>query len=69
MIPAIIPPTAVTKMKFLKKKVLECLQATKDMEIGLLKPATTPLVISEVIIVVMLVYVDIGHTRIATIPL
>ena len=48
MIPAIIPPTVVTTMPLLKKKVLKCLWVMKYVDIGLLRPDTLPLVITEV---------------------
>ena len=69
MIPAIIPPTVVKTMKFMKKKVLKCIVVIKDAYIGQLIPYTLPLVIAEVIIVVMLVEVNIGHKRPDTLTL
>ena len=41
----------------------------EDVEIGILQPATLPLVVTEVTIVVMLVEVDIGYNRPSTLPL
>ena len=56
-------------MKFMKKKVLKCLRVIKNVDIGLLRPATLPLVIAEVIAVVRFVEVDLGHKRLAYLPL
>ena len=56
----ILPINVVTTMEFTKKKVLEYLQGMKDVDIGLLRPPTLPLVIAEV--------VEIGILRLATIP-
>ena len=56
-------------MQSLKNKVLNCLWVTKDVDIGLLRSATIHVVILEVIIVVILVEVNLGHKRPATIPL
>ena len=61
MIPAIIPPTILTMMKFPKKKILKCLWAMKDVDIGILIPATLHQIITEV--------VDIGLFRPSTITL
>ena len=70
-------------MKFPKKKVLKCLWVMKDVYIGLLIPATHPLLIAEevgicllipdtipfIITEDMLVDVDLGHKRPATLPI
>ena len=56
-------------MKFLMTKVLKFLWVMEYVDIGLLIPANLPFIIMEVIIVVMLVEVDIGHKRPATITL
>ena len=56
-------------MTFTKKKVLKCLWITKDVEIGLLVPATITLVIVEDVLVVMLLEVYLCHKRPATFPL
>ena len=70
MRPAIIPPTFVTTIvKLLKNKVLKFLSLMKDMDIGLLMPATLYQVISEDTIVLMFSYMDIGHKRSAILPL
>ena len=53
--PAILPPTIITTMKFLMTKVLRCFQVMEDVYIALLIPATIPIEIAEVIIVVMMV--------------
>ena len=65
----IIPPTVVTTIKFLNKKLLKCLRLIKDVEIGILIPAALPIVITEVIIVVILVDMHLGLKISATIPL
>ena len=49
--------------KVLKKKVFKCLQVSKDVEIGLLRLATLPQVIVDVVKVV-----DIGLLRPSTLP-
>ena len=41
----------------------------KDLDIGILIPANIPLVISENMIVVMLLEMDLGHKRLDTVPL
>ena len=55
IIPAIIPPTVVTTMKFMMTNFLKYLLVMEDVDIGILRSATLPLVTIEVIIVVMLV--------------
>ena len=45
MRPSIIPPTIVTILNFLKKKLLKCLQLMKDVGMGLLIPATLNIII------------------------
>ena len=53
--PAILIPAVITTAtKFLKEKVLKCLQMSKIMEIGLLIPAILPRVIVDVIKVVFI---------------
>ena len=88
MRPATITPTFVTMMmKLPKKKVLKCLWLMKYLDIGLLRPATLPQVITEVVyigilipatlplviledmIVVMLLEMDLGNKRPATVPI
>ena len=59
MIPDIILPTVVTTMPFLKKKVLKCLWVMKYMDIGLLRPDTIPLVITEVMGIGILILINI----------
>ena len=39
-----IPPNIVTKMIFMTMEVLQCMQVMEDVDIGLLRPATFPLV-------------------------
>ena len=56
-------------MKNFKKKVLKFLWVSKDVDIGLLRPATLSLVVVEYIVVVMLVEVGLGHKKPATLPL
>ena len=41
----------------------------EDVDIGLLRPATLPLTIAEVIILVMMVEADLGHKRPDTISI
>ena len=48
MRPSIITPTVITTMKCLNKKVLKCLWTMKEVDIGILRPATINQVISEV---------------------
>ena len=50
-------------------KGLKCIWVTEDVDIGLLRPATLPLAITEVIIVATMVEVDLGHKRPDTIYL
>ena len=71
MRPSIIPPKVVTKkMKFLMRNILKCLWEIKDVDIGILKTFTLPLVIAEDIIVLMLKgEVDLGQKRKDTIPI
>ena len=59
MIPYIILPTVVTTMPFLKKKVLKCIWVMKYMDIGLLRPDTIPLVITEVMGIGLLILINI----------
>ena len=66
---SIPPPTVVTTMEFLMKKLLKCLCVMEDVEIGLLRPATLPLTIAEVIILVKMIEVDLGHKRPSAISL
>ena len=50
IIPSILPPTVITtEIKFLNKKVLKCLWVSKFVNIGILRPATLPQVIFEVV--------------------
>ena len=58
---AILLPAVVTTMKLLVMKFLKCLLVMEYVDIGLLIPATLPISIAEVVIVVMLVEVDICH--------
>ena len=66
MRPDIIPPNVLNMIKFLKAKSLKCLRLIGDMDIGLLRPANIPLIIVEVVIIVVLVELDLGHKRPAT---
>ena len=59
MIPYIILPTVVTTMPSLKKKVLKCIWVMKYMDIGLLRPDTIPLVITEVMGIGLLILINI----------
>ena len=68
-ITAIIPPTVVTTMKFMMKQFFQCLWLMEDVCIGLLIPATLPLLIVEVSIVVMLVEVYLCHSIPSTLPI
>ena len=60
----IIYPTIVIVMVFMMTKVLECLWATEDVDIGLKRPSTLHLSIVEFIVLmikmVTMVEVDIG---------
>ena len=49
MIPDILPPTVLTTMEFMMIKVLTCLWVMEDVDIGILRPATLSLGITEVI--------------------
>ena len=69
MIPEILPPTVVRKIKSLKKKLFNCIRVMKYMDIGLLKPATLSLLIAEVVILDMLVEMDLDHNRPSTFTL
>ena len=69
MRPANIPLAVVTMMKIIMLKVFKCIWLMEDVYIGILRPFTIALIISEVIIVVMLVEVDIGHNIPATLPI
>ena len=66
MRPAILPPTIITRMIFVIMKVLNYLQVTEDVGIGLLIRANLTLAITEFIIVVPMVEVDLGIKRQAT---
>ena len=66
MRPAILPPTIITRMIFVIMKVLNYLQVTEDVGIGLLIRANLTLAITEFIIAVPMVEVDLGIKRQAT---
>ena len=61
MRPAIIPPTIVTAVEFLMKKVLKFRRMIEDVGICLLRPATLITKIAEVITVANMAEVDLGH--------
>ena len=56
-------------MEFLTTKVLKFLWVMDDVDIGILRPATFPLAIVEVIIVLMIPEVDLVHKIPATLYL
>ena len=69
VIPSILPPTIVTTLVFLTMKVLKCLWMIKYVDLGLLRPSTLPLEITDFIIVVTMVEVDLGLKILATLSL
>ena len=66
-IPAIFHPTIVMAMVFLMMKVFTSLREIEDVDIGLLRPATTPTTTTEFIILVKMM--DIGIKIPVTLPL